>query len=156
MIAVLTRPRWRATALVLATACVAMQGLSVSRARATGGPSSGVLRVGERVQPSDAAYIEGAVELVTLHRVSSGRLVLRQRFGFGRIALSRRLSPGSYRVASWTQTCSGTCDHLDPPSYRCVRTLRVSAGSARRVTVLSKVGAPCRMKVPAVASTRGA
>jgi hypothetical protein len=141
---------WRAAAvLVLAGACIALPGLAVSHARQTRGSSAGVLRVGERVLPSHSVYFEGAVELLTLHRASTGRLVLRQRFAMGRIALSRRLAPGSYRVASWTQTCSGTCDHLDPPSYRCQRTVRVSSGSTRRVTVLSKVGARCRLAVPA-------
>jgi hypothetical protein len=146
----LTRLTWRAAAIVaLAGACAALPGLAMSEARQTRGSSAGVLRVGERVLPSDSMYFEGGIEFVTLHRVSTGRLVVRRRFGMGEIALSRRLAPGSYRVASWTQTCSGTCDRLDPPSNRCQRTVRVSAGRTRRVTVLSKVGANCRIAVPA-------
>jgi hypothetical protein len=141
---------WRATAVVvLAGACCALPRLAASDAQQTAPSSSGVLRIGERVLPSDSVFVEGAVEFVTLHRVSTGRLVVRRRFDMGAISLSRRLAPGSYRVASWTQSCSGNCGHLDPPSNRCQRTVRVSAGRTLRVTVLSKVGAHCRLTLPA-------
>jgi hypothetical protein len=146
----IARPTWRAAAIVvLASACCALPGLAVSGAQQMGRSSSGTLRAVERVLHSDSVYVEGAVELVTLHRVSTARLVLHRRFDMGQIALSRRLAAGSYRVASWTQTCSGNCDHLDSPSNRCQRTVRVDAGKTRRVTVLSKVGANCRIVVPA-------
>lgn len=112
------------------------------RAAATGG-----LRVNERLATSDSVYAEGAYQYISVHAARNGRQILERRFVLGTISLARRLAPGSYRLRSWTQSCSGNCSMVDPPSHRCSRVVRLSRGAARRVTVLSKVGERCRIAV---------
>jgi hypothetical protein len=129
---------WRAAPIAVLAALLA--------ATATHGASSqGTLKVSERVEPSTSFYIEGAYEYLRVRRLSDSKVLLERRFELGKIKLTRRLSPGRYKVTSWTQTCSGNCGYLDPPSLDCRRTVRIQKGKTARVTVVSEVGKRCRI-----------
>jgi hypothetical protein len=109
--------------------------------------ATGLLRVDGKLKPSTSMYTEGGFEYVTIRLSATRALILKHRYQLGKIKLTRRLPAGSYRLASWTQTCSGNCSHLDPPAYECGRTLRIKPSGSVRATVLSEVGKHCRISV---------
>ena len=134
----------RARITVIAVLTVALM-TGLGPGSATGASSTGVLRVTERFIESPTMYVEGAVEYVSVQRVSTGALVLKRRFDLGEIRLTRRLPAGRYLLTSWTRSCSGTCENLDPPTSSCKRVVRVRGGKTRRVTIVSQVGQHCRI-----------
>lgn len=103
----------------------------------------GRLVVKERHVENGSAYIEGAYQYVVVKR-RDGSVVFRARFSSGRV--KRLLRTGSYRLASYTRTCSGTCDNLDPPSHRCSAGFRVKAPRRLDATVRTAVGERCRIR----------
>jgi hypothetical protein len=107
----------------------------------------GVLRATGQLKPSSSVYTEGALEYVSVRRAGSGVLVLKREYPLGKIKLARRLLAGSYRLTSWTRTCSGNCGYLDPPGYACSRAIRIRAGTTLRAIVVSEVGKHCRITV---------
>ncbi len=134
--------RWGA---VIAAVAV---GAATGAASAVGAdPLRGDLRIREHVIDTGAVYIEGAYQYVEVRRTRDDRLMFRKRSGTG---LSERvvLPAGFYRVASWTQSCSGTCGMLDPPSNRCRGSFRVRGGRYLTATIHSGVGISCRITNP--------
>ena len=108
---------------------------------------TGELRIRERGVDTGAVYIEGAYQYVTVRRTRGQRIVYRRRSANG-LSARLRLAPGYYRVDSWTRSCAGTCETLDPPSYRCHGSFRVRAGRYVTGTIHSGVGIRCRITNP--------
>jgi len=109
--------------------------------------TTGELRVRERTIDTGAVYIEGAYQYVTVRRTSDRRVVHRRRSANG-LSARLRLPPGYYRVESWTRSCVGTCEQLDPPSGRCRGSFRVRGGRYVTGTIHSGVGIRCRITNP--------
>ena len=111
------------------------------------GAARGELRIRESSIDTGQVYFEGAYLYARVRRARDGRLVKQWRSARD---LSRvlRLPPGYYRVDSWTRSCSGTCDDLDPPSDRCRATFRVRPGRYVTATIHAGVGIACRITNP--------
>lgn len=109
--------------------------------------TTGELRIRERGVDTGATYIEGAYQYVTVRRTRDQRVVHRRRSA-NVLSDRLRLSPGYYRVDSWTRVCAGTCETLGSPGYRCRGFFRVRAGRYVRATIHSGVGIRCRITNP--------
>jgi hypothetical protein len=109
--------------------------------------ATGELRIRERKVETGSVYIEGAYQYVSVRRTRDNRLVYRARSA-NALRARLRLRPGYYRVASWTRSCSGSCDRLDPPSDSCRGLFRVRPGRFVTATIRSGVGVPCRVVNP--------
>jgi hypothetical protein len=109
--------------------------------------STGELRVRERRMDTGSVYVEGAYQYLSVRRTRDNRLMYRIRSA-NPIRARLRLRRGYYRVASWTRSCVGTCDRLDPPSGRCRGHFRVRAGRYVTATIRSGVGVHCRVVNP--------
>jgi hypothetical protein len=110
-------------------------------------PETGELRLRDRTMQTNSVYIEGALYYVAVRRARDRRLVFHTRFG-ERLSRQVTVPSGYYEVTSWTRTCSGTCQNLDPPSLRCQGTVRVRAGRFITATIVHGVGLRCRVTNP--------
>jgi hypothetical protein len=136
-----------AASIALASAMLATAATTSTGSARRAAADDGGLRLGEHLKPSNSLYTEGALEYVTIRKTGSRALVVRRKFALGKINLARRLPARRYRIASYTRTCSGNCDHLDPPAYACGRTVTIKRGATLRATVESQVGKVCRITV---------
>ena len=133
---------------VVAALVLGLGGAATDTGRAAPPDSAdGELRLREQVADTGAIYVEGAFQFATVRRTRDGRLMYRTRGEEG-IAARLSLRPGFYRVASWTRSCAGTCDRLDPPSGYCQGSFRVRRSRYVTATIHSGVGVPCRITNP--------
>jgi hypothetical protein len=101
----------------------------------------------ERVEPLSAIYTEGAIAYLEVrdadgdvaYAARTGQYLQNQALG------SAELDPGTYEIRSYIQSCSGTCDLLDPPSDACAMQLVVEPGQTHEVVIQRDVGKPCQM-----------
>lgn len=125
-----------ATAVALALALVAAGAPSASSSERSG------LRIREVVRDTGSLYTEGAIQFVSVRRANGHGATTRRLLA--EVTIPR--APGRYRVRSWTRTCSGTCDRLDPPTLRCHGRVRVRAGQMTGVRVITGPGRRCRIR----------
>jgi len=108
------------------------------------------LRVAERAMPSPESFIEGSVQVVRLRRAGEKGPLLVRRLDGG--AFTVRLPRGDYTLWSATRVCSGSCPTRDgqgsfgPPGDACRSRIRVAPKARLGVTVVTRVGEPCRVR----------
>ena len=109
--------------------------------------TTGELRIRERDVDTGSFYFEGAYQYVTVRRTRDHRILYSRR-SQNRLSARLSLSPGYYRVDSWTRSCAGTCATLDRPSDRCRGFFRVRADRYVTATIHSGVGIRCHISNP--------
>jgi hypothetical protein len=105
------------------------------------------LHVEQVIAPGSPLPIEGSIPFIRVARVDGStvvqrRLSLRTQPPFADV----RLVPGRYLLQSWQRTCDGNCGHLDPPSNRCARWLRIHRGQTLKATVTVTFSSGCRIR----------
>ena len=104
----------------------------------------GMLEVHQRFDLSGGPYVEGSVSYL---RVLKRGHVLLERSRQGELNVRLPLRAGLYRLTSFQRPCEGNCSLLDPPTDRCSRRVRVFAGGATSVRVVTRPGSGCRLRV---------
>lgn len=108
------------------------------------------LRIAERAVPSPETFIEGSVQVIRLRRAGEKGPFLVRRLDGG--AFTVRLPRGDYVLWSATRVCGGLCPTRDgqgsfsPPDGACRSRIRVARGDRLDVTVVTRVGDPCRIR----------
>lgn len=96
--------------------------------------------------PGGPIYIEGAVQFVEVMARGSRSPVVKTRLGSAPVV--RSLTPGDYRLSSYTRTCSSACSaHLDQPSERCASELSIGRGERKAIRVVTRVAGRCRIRI---------
>ena len=103
------------------------------------------LVVKNRHVDNGGVYIEGAFQYVVLKR-EDGSVLFKRRYPFGNVRLNRAFPPGAYRLASYTRSCSGNCNYLDPPSNRCRASVALQSGRRAVYVLRTATGERCRLK----------
>lgn len=115
---------------------------------ATGGDVEGAnvpqatLRL-QRVFVGNRVYIEGALWGLRVRRPGSISFAALQAEVASDGPVSFTLSPGSYRLESYSRPCDGNCANLDPPTDRCSRRIVLRGGRQLRAVVRVSPGRPC-------------
>lgn len=113
---------------------------------------------------SPAAYFEGALQYVEVHRPGNRVLVLRRRYA-GKVFLNAALAPGRYVMVRYARPCAGTCPSgrprpcqeqtcpseggLDGPVDRCSAGFRLRRGATLRAALRIRVASACRVRLRA-------
>jgi hypothetical protein len=139
-----------ASTIVLGTAIAGCGGPDDTVAGHKPAMTSGRLVIHEN-RAAGPMYIEGSVSFLRVEAMRPGQRAETQRTpgvapGGRTLIFDERLPPGAYRLVSYQRPCAGNCDYLDPPTDRCETVLHIRADETRRLTLVLRPGAGCRVR----------